>query len=78
MIAAMYWFAFLLYVLLSISMGLLARIQSWKWLFLVHILSAGIAVAGTMVLINKGQEFAANEGLSEDQGLNQVVVEESE
>ena len=77
MIAAMYWFAFLLYMLLSVVIGLTIRKRSWKGLFIVHILSAGIALAGTVVLINKGQQFATNEGQLEEQALEQVIIDES-
>ena len=74
----MYWFAFLLYVLLSSILGLPVRKRSWKWLFLVHILSACIALAGTMALIDMGQQYAADAGQLEEVGLNQAIVDELE
>lgn len=61
MIAAMYWFALLLYALLSLTFGLAMRKCSWRWLLLVHSLSLGIALAATVVLVNMGQQFAADE-----------------
>ena len=70
-IAAMYWFAFLLYMLLCIILGFPFRRHSWKWLLLVHVLSATIAVAGTVTLVNLGQQYAASEAQQEELDLDQ-------
>lgn len=71
MIAAMYWFALLLYILLSLTFGLTIRKRSCKWLLSVHLLSLSLALAATGTLVNAGHQFAAEE--AQHEALNQEL-----
>lgn len=61
MVAAMYWFALLLYALLSLAFGLALRRRSWIWLLPAHLFSLTLALATTAALINRGEQYAADE-----------------
>jgi hypothetical protein len=76
MIAAMYWFALLLYALLSLTIGLALRKRSWRSLLLAHLFSVSVAIVATLTLVDLGQQFAADE--AEREALDQQTKDKLE
>lgn len=65
LIAAMYWFAFLIYVFLSVLLSYSLRGGSWKSIILAHILSMVVAVSIALLVLSLGQRQATKEGRME-------------
>jgi multisubunit Na+/H+ antiporter MnhE subunit len=74
-IGAMYWFAFLLYALLSTILYFALRRFSWGTLMIAHIFSLFIAATCTVALITLGQQQAIREGYLESSSTEAVPLQ---
>lgn len=65
LIAAMYWFTFLIYLFFSVLLSYSLRGRTWKSVILAHILSMVVAVSITLFVLSLGKQQAAKEGRME-------------
>lgn len=59
--AAMYWFGFLSFALMSSLLYRLLRRQAWKWMAISYLVSLSIAVLATESLVILGHQQAVRE-----------------
>ena len=59
--AAMYWFGFLSFALLSSLLYRLLRRQAWKWMVISYLVSLSVAVLATESLVILGHQQAVRE-----------------
>ena len=83
LIAALYWFALMIYVFLSVLLSYSIRQGTWKSLVMAHGLSVVVAASGALLVLSPGYKQASKEGrvdsatISGDQSSQRQIYQTS-